>query len=187
MSFKIGKINHGLYRIEETFAGGGMGLVHRAHHLVWNVDVAIKHPRPEFLKSRRQIDEFQSECATWASLGLDQSIAVAAWQTHLAESHPKELRDSLPTIEEIEAEFAGDLPPESPKQGGSTNALEIRRASPTLPPKSGCGVPPQAVREASRLPSSAPKLTISSLNRIHPMGTLRIPPLTFHPQPPSIR
>jgi hypothetical protein len=33
-----------------------------------------------------------------------------------------------------------------------TNAFEIRRASPAYPPKSGCGVPPQAVREASRLP-----------------------------------
>ncbi len=31
--------------------------------------------------------------------------------------------------------------------------------------KSGCGVPPQSVREASRLPSSAPRLTIFRLNR----------------------
>ena len=31
-----------------------------------------------------------------------------------------------------------------------TNVFEIRRASPAYPPKSGCGVPPQAVREASR-------------------------------------
>ena len=29
------------------------------------------------------------------------------------------LRGSLPTIEEIEAELAGDLPPEAPKQGES--------------------------------------------------------------------
>ncbi len=36
-----------------------------------------------------------------------------------------------------------------------TDAFEIRRASPAYPPKSGCGVPPQAVQEASRLPSSA--------------------------------
>jgi hypothetical protein len=50
---------------------------------------------------------------------LDPSIAVAAWQTQLTESLPEELRGSLPTIDEIEAELAGDLPPESPKQGGS--------------------------------------------------------------------
>jgi hypothetical protein len=51
--------------------------------------------------------------------GLDQSIAVAAWQTRLTESLPEELRGSLPTIEEIEAELAGDFPPESPKHGES--------------------------------------------------------------------
>ena len=57
--------------------------------------------------------------AEYALRGLDQSIAVAAWQTQLTESLPEELRGSLPTIEEIEAELAGDLPPESPKQGKS--------------------------------------------------------------------
>ena len=55
--------------------------------------------------------------AEYALRGLDQSIAVAAWQTLFTESLPEELRGSLPTIEEIEAELAGDLPPESPKQG----------------------------------------------------------------------
>lgn len=53
----------------------------------------------------------------YALQGLDQSLAVAAWQTQLTESLPEELRGSLPTIEEIEAELANDLPPESP-QGG---------------------------------------------------------------------
>ena len=59
--------------------------------------------------------------AEYALRGLDPSvaIAVAAWQTQLTESLPEELRGSLPTIEEIEAELTGDLPPESPNQGGS--------------------------------------------------------------------
>jgi predicted nuclease of restriction endonuclease-like (RecB) superfamily len=47
--------------------------------------------------------------AEYALRGLDQSIAVAAWQTQLTDSLPEELRGSLPTIEEIEAELAGDL------------------------------------------------------------------------------
>lgn len=95
MSFKIGKVIHGLYRIEETFAGGGMGLVHRAHHLVWNIDVAIKHPRPEFLKSRRQVDEFQSECVTWASLGLDPFIATCYYSREI-EGLPCVVAEYLP-------------------------------------------------------------------------------------------
>ena len=47
-----------------------------------------------------------------------------------------------------------------------TNAFEIRRASPAYPPKSGCGVPPQAVLDASRFQSSPSRLTISHLIRI---------------------
>ena len=49
--------------------------------------------------------------AEYALRGLDQSIAVAAWQTQLTESLPEELRGSLPTVEEVEAELAIDLPP----------------------------------------------------------------------------
>ena len=49
--------------------------------------------------------------AEYALRGLDQSIAVAAWQTQLTESLPDELRGSLPAIEEIEAEPGRDLPP----------------------------------------------------------------------------
>lgn len=52
--------------------------------------------------------------AEYALRGMDQSIAVAAWKTQLAESLPEELRGSLPTIKEIEAELARDLTPESP-------------------------------------------------------------------------
>ena len=36
-----------------------------------------------------------------------------------------------------------------------TDAFEIRRVSPAHPPKSGCGVPPQSVRDASRPHSSS--------------------------------
>ncbi len=45
----------------------------------------------------------------YALQGLDQSIAVAEWQTHLTESLPAELRGSLPSIEEIEAELGRNL------------------------------------------------------------------------------
>ena len=49
--------------------------------------------------------------AEYALRGLDQSIAVAAWQTRLTDCLPEDLRSSLPSIEEIEAELANDLPP----------------------------------------------------------------------------
>ena len=45
----------------------------------------------------------------YALSGLEQSIAVADWKTQLTETLPAEFQGVLPTIEEIEAEFAGDL------------------------------------------------------------------------------
>ena len=83
------------------------------------VDDLLRHPDDQPTIGLLLCRKKNRLVAEYALRGLDQSIAVAAWQTQLTESLPDELRGSLPTIEEIEAELAGDLPPESPKQGGS--------------------------------------------------------------------
>lgn len=44
---------------------------------------------------------------------LKRPIGVAGWQTKLVEKLPKALKGSLPTVEEIEAELAGDVMPAS--------------------------------------------------------------------------
>ena len=56
----------------------------------------------------------------YALRGLDQSIAVAAWQTQITESLPQEFQGSLPTIEEIEAELAADVVPPKPRKKGKS-------------------------------------------------------------------
>ena len=58
--------------------------------------------------------------AEYALRGLDQSIAVAQWQTQLTESLPEDLRGSLPSVEEIEAELANDFPPADQGKGGQS-------------------------------------------------------------------
>jgi predicted nuclease of restriction endonuclease-like (RecB) superfamily len=83
------------------------------------VDDLLRHPDDQPTIGLLLCRKKNRLVAEYALRGLDQSIAVAAWQTQLTESLPEELRGSLPTIEEIEAELAGDLPPESPKQGES--------------------------------------------------------------------
>ena len=83
------------------------------------VDDLLRHPDDQPTIGLLLCRKKNRLVAEYALRGLDQSIAVAAWQTQLTESLPEELRGSLPTIEEIEAELAGDLPPESPKQGKS--------------------------------------------------------------------
>ena len=83
------------------------------------VDDLLRHPDDQPTIGLLLCRKKNRLVAEYALRGLDQSIAVAAWQTQLTESLPEELRGSLPTIKEIEAELAGDLPPESPKQGES--------------------------------------------------------------------
>ncbi len=56
--------------------------------------------------------------AEYALHGLEHSLAVAEWQTQLTQSLPQELRSSLPSIEEIEAELAQDFPPVKPRKRG---------------------------------------------------------------------
>jgi serine/threonine protein kinase len=85
MAIRTGMTIDGLYEVLETFEGGGMGQVHRARHLLWNLDVVIKHPRPRFLVNREQAECFQSECATWAKIGLHPYVATCYYNCEIDE------------------------------------------------------------------------------------------------------
>jgi serine/threonine protein kinase len=63
------------YRIEEIFEGG-MGVVYRARHLAWGIDLAIKHPKKGFLLAKHEQDDFQQECLLWAEIGLHPYVAT---------------------------------------------------------------------------------------------------------------
>ena len=74
--FQRGAILFGLYRVDDVFHGGGMGIVYRARHLAWDIEVAIKHPRAELLESAQQRRDFETECETWSCLGLHPYLAT---------------------------------------------------------------------------------------------------------------
>ncbi|MBK7420591.1 MAG: DUF1016 family protein [Nitrospira sp.] len=46
----------------------------------------------------------------YALRNLKRPVGVAQWETQLVEKLPKALKGSLPTVEEIEAELAGQEP-----------------------------------------------------------------------------
>jgi predicted nuclease of restriction endonuclease-like (RecB) superfamily len=69
------------------------------------VDDLLRHPDDQPTIGLLLCRKKNKLVAEYSLRGLDQSIAVAAWQTQLTESLPEELRGSLPTIEEIEAEL----------------------------------------------------------------------------------
>jgi predicted nuclease of restriction endonuclease-like (RecB) superfamily len=70
------------------------------------VDDLLRHPddKPTIgLLLCRSKDRIVAE---YAQRGMSKPIGVANWETRLVETLPEELRGSLPTVEEIEAELA---------------------------------------------------------------------------------
>ena len=64
----------GTYRVESDAVRGGMGAVWRVHHTGWDVDLAMKRPRPEVFRTEGQKQRFTDECQFWMNLGLHPNI-----------------------------------------------------------------------------------------------------------------
>lgn len=72
--WQIGDVILDKYAIRAIFTSGGMGLVYRAHHKDWEMDMAVKSPRPEFFQTEEQASNFEHEAETWVNLGLHPHI-----------------------------------------------------------------------------------------------------------------
>lgn len=72
--WNVGDVILGLYEVKAIHEGGGMGFVYRVFHRGWNMDLAVKSPRPEFFLTERQKEDFIRECETWINLGLHPHI-----------------------------------------------------------------------------------------------------------------
>jgi serine/threonine protein kinase len=72
--FTPGAVLFDTYRIDDVIKSGGMGIIYRARHLLWDVDLAIKRPRPELFEGESQKAMFAQECEAWIGLGLHLNI-----------------------------------------------------------------------------------------------------------------
>ena len=73
------------------------------------VDRLLAHPDDKPTLGLLLVREKNRVLVEYALGGSNQPISVAEWETQLTRALPQELQDSLPTIEEIEAELAGDM------------------------------------------------------------------------------
>jgi len=73
------------------------------------VDRLLAHPDDKPTLGLLLVREKNRVLVEYALGGSTQPISVAEWETQLTRALPQELQDSLPTIEEIEAELTGDL------------------------------------------------------------------------------
>ncbi|MET8826975.1 protein kinase [Streptomyces sp. NPDC004610] len=69
-AWRPGEVILGLYEVVDAVHSGGMGVVHRVRHLGWNIDLAVKTPRPERVASAEGRRRFEAEAGTWVNLGL---------------------------------------------------------------------------------------------------------------------
>ena len=83
LEWKPGDVILDTYEIKDIFESGGMGRVYRAHHRSWNIDLAIKCPRPDFFKTETQRENFIRECETWINLGLHPHIVSCFYVRNL--------------------------------------------------------------------------------------------------------
>ena len=68
--FRINDEIDGEYKVLRIFTNGGMGVVYRVKHLEWDIDMAMKCPRPELFANNNAKHTFIKECQTWMDMGV---------------------------------------------------------------------------------------------------------------------
>lgn len=74
VSFHSGDTLLNLYHIESGPYEGGMGAVWKVRHTLWNTELALKRPKPDFFLTEKQKEDFVTECKNWIGLGLHPHI-----------------------------------------------------------------------------------------------------------------
>jgi serine/threonine protein kinase len=72
-----------LYDVLEVVESGGMGLVYRVRHRGWDIELAVKAPRPKLVTSAAQHRDFEAEAEAWARLGSHPHTVSCAYVRRL--------------------------------------------------------------------------------------------------------
>lgn len=73
-TWRVGEVVDGRYEVTGVHEDGGMGVVHRVRHLAWDIDLAVKSPRPNLFRSAEGRRRFVAEAETWVSLGFHPQV-----------------------------------------------------------------------------------------------------------------
>jgi serine/threonine protein kinase len=66
--WRSGDLIDGRYEVRQVFESGGMGVVYRVYHRLWNMDLALKQPRVEPSPDVNRLNAFRRECELWSNL-----------------------------------------------------------------------------------------------------------------------
>lgn len=68
--WKVGDVILDLYKITDILEKGSFGKVYKVRHTGWNIDLAVKIPKPEIVAAAEGVENFKREAETWVNLGL---------------------------------------------------------------------------------------------------------------------
>ena len=79
--WNVGDIVLGVYEVKPIAEGvphaeGGVGVVHRIYHHEWDMDLAVKSPKPQFFQTEHGKKSYEQEAQTWIELGLHPNIVT---------------------------------------------------------------------------------------------------------------
>ncbi len=79
--WNVGDLVLGLYEVKPLsdkmyYAEGGMGVVNRVYHREWDMDLAVKSPKPHVFQTEGGKLVYEKEAQTWIELGLHPNIVT---------------------------------------------------------------------------------------------------------------
>jgi len=79
--WNVGDLILGVYEVKPIakdvpHAEGGVGIVHRIYHREWDMDLAVKSPKPQFFQTEHGKKSYEQEAQTWIELGLHPNIVT---------------------------------------------------------------------------------------------------------------
>jgi serine/threonine protein kinase/WD40 repeat protein len=83
IDLSVGTIVEDTYEVLGVLGQGGMGRVYRVRHLGWNVDLALKAPRPDLAADAELLRIFVQEAETWVGLGAHPHIVQCHYVRNL--------------------------------------------------------------------------------------------------------
>lgn len=74
--WQIGDMILNQYEVTDKLGEGGMGTVYKVRHHGWDIDLAVKCPRPQTFATEHGKANFTREAETWVNLQLHQHIVA---------------------------------------------------------------------------------------------------------------
>jgi serine/threonine protein kinase len=105
-TWNVGDVILDLYKVTDVLGEGGFGKVYKVRHQGWNIDLAVKSPKPEIVAAAGGVENFEREAETWVNLGLHPHIVSCYYvrRTPLIPSlgrgddSPSESQDGSPLV-----------------------------------------------------------------------------------------